>query len=50
MSGDKRVGDAAQKAIGFIEAAQNKKAAAGAKRVGDDGDTITFCWQMQGRC
>jgi len=46
MSHDKRIGDAAQKAINFIEAAQNSKTGGWRYHPGEEGDTSVFGWQM----
>jgi hypothetical protein len=46
MSHDKNVGRAAQKAINFIEAAQNTKTGGWRYHPGDDGDTSVAGWQL----
>jgi hypothetical protein len=46
MSHDKNVGRAAQKAIDFIQAAQNTKTGGWRYHPGDDGDTSVLGWQL----
>ncbi len=46
MSHDKNVGRAAQKAIDFIQAAQNTKTGGWRYHPGDDGDTSVVGWQL----
>ena len=46
MTRDKAVGDAAQKAIDFIENSQNQQTGGWRYRPGELGDTSVFGWQM----
>jgi len=46
MSHDKNVGRTAQKAVDFIQAAQNSKTGGWRYRPGDDGDTSVLGWQL----
>ena len=46
MSHDKNVGRAAQKAINFIQAAQNTKTGGWRYHPGDEGDTSVLGWQL----
>ncbi len=46
MSSDKTVGEHAQKAINFIQAAQNTKTGGWRYHPGDEGDTSVVGWQL----
>ena len=46
MSNDKAVGVAAQKAINFIQAAQNSKTGGWRYHPGEEGDTSVVGWQL----
>ena len=46
MSGDKTVGEAAQRAINFIQAAQNTKTGGWRYHPGEEGDTSVVGWQL----
>ena len=46
LTGDKQVGQAAQKGIDFIIAAQNKTDGGWRYNPGDAGDTSAFGWQI----
>ncbi len=46
MTGDKHVGTAAQAAVGFIEAAQNRQTGGWRYHPGEEGDTSVVGWQV----